>query len=96
MLDAALLRMASLSKYQYLLCVDANMNPQASAAIRKATKSTTSPIVDIGARWGDNPPHPTFYRSGPFWGMSGPGVTRIDTVLANVKAANGVAEWRHC
>ena len=41
-------------------------------------------------------PAPTFFRSGPYPGMHGPGTSRIDTFLLNKPALLALRAMRYC
>ena len=84
----------------YILAGDFNIEPETSIAIAAAVDEGL--LVDVGHEWatktkeGDDPedthklPEPTYSNSDPEPGMTGPGVTRIDLVLANPTAAAAI------
>jgi exonuclease III len=90
----------------YLIMGDINVDPEMSAAVASAVDQGC--LVDIGHEWaeqvqgdeaGDHPrkmPEPTFNKHEPPQpGMSGPGVSRIDAILANPVAASAVKAFYH-
>ncbi len=78
---------------------DINVDPERSPAIAEAVDAGL--LIDVGHMWaatveGDvegevrKVPEPTFSPKGPAPGMEGPGVSRIDVILANPVAAAAI------
>jgi hypothetical protein len=83
LIKAAVLRAAQFLSTPYFLCCDLNQNPDTSLTIRTALD--TGILSDLAADWAEDHAAlaPTFRKEGVYKGMSGPGTTRIDVVLAN-------------
>ena len=83
LIKAAVLRAAQFLSTPYFLCCDLNQNPDTSLTIR--TELDTGILTDLAADWAEDHAAlaPTFRKEGVYKGMSGPGTTRIDVVLAN-------------
>ncbi len=86
----------------YLICGDANVDPEDSPSIAAAVEAGL--LVDIGHAWAATQsedehgnvvkiPDPTFSSHGPVPGMTGPGVSRLDVILANPVAAAAVVNF---
>ena len=93
LLRAAALRCASFVSIPYFVCTDANTNPQTCAAWRELLDK--GHITDLPADWGNGNLENTFRREGVYKGMSGSGITRIDTVLSNEVGAQMVGEIKY-
>ncbi len=86
----------------YLICGDVNVDPEDSPSIAAAVEAGL--LVDIGHAWAATQsedehgnvvkiPDPTFSSHGPVPGMAGPGVSRLDVILANPVAAAAVVNF---
>ena len=79
----AIKRMMGFRHTPYFLAGDFNVDPASSETIQRAIDEQE--VIDVfAARAPDAQAiHPTFASGGVFQGMTGPGKTRIDTVLCN-------------
>ena len=85
----SILRMLSMGDVPYFLCGDFNC---AFSESRVLTMSKASgKVVDLAEMW--NQTVPTFCRTGPRQGVTGPGITRIDCILGNRVAAAAVQSF---
>ena len=52
-------------------------------------------ITDLPYEWGNGSPEYTYRNQGVYKGMSGPGITRIDTILCNEVGAQIVGDVQY-
>ncbi len=76
-----------------LIAQDANVDPASSHILASAFLS--GHFMDLATQWCGPTPPGTFRQGVPFEGMAGPGVTRIDTIVANEAASESVASFRY-
>ena len=83
LLGAAVCRACQFLTTPYYLCADLHQAPELSHPVTTAVK--TGLLIDLAADWlnTENGVPPTYRRSGVYQGMSGAGITRIDTMLTN-------------
>ena len=93
LLAAVLVRAAHFSGLPSFIGTDLNCCPDDSAVLQLAR--THERAFDIVADRTPQPLPPTYNRCGVYVGMSGKGVSRIDTVLANRVGANAVTAIEH-
>ncbi len=102
LLADALTKLIQAGDDPYILMGDLNIDPENSPAIAAAVDAGL--VVDVGHLWARDVtvdeegreckhPEPTYCKDGPSPGMSGPGVSRIDVVLANPVAAAAVKDF---
>ena len=86
LLADAMSRVHQCGRVPYYIGADLNINPQHSEIINAARANNV--IFDLAYDWAEqHDPKPTFCHSKVYEGMSGAGITRIDTILANGPAA---------
>ena len=93
LLRAAALRCAGFIGTPYYICTDANTNPQMCRAWREMLDKGL--ITDLPYEWGNGSPEYTYRNQGVYKGMSGPGITRIDTILCNEVGAQIVGDVQY-
>ena len=93
LLRPAALRCASFVITPYYLCTDANTNPQTCKAWREMLDRGL--ITDLPYEWGDGNPEFTYRNKGVYKGMTGPGVTRINTEVCNEMGSELVGEVKY-
>ena len=101
-LEAALVDMIQAGDEPYFIVGDFNVALEDSSAVSSAIEAGLA--IDVGHTWATNAredetgniwkcPDPTFSHDTPMPGMKGPGVSRIDAILANPSGAAMIVDF---
>ena len=93
LLAAAIMRMRSMGNIPYFIATDMNVDPAVSKIVQMAIEANLAYDIVDDAFGGA--PSPTYAKGGITTDMSGPGTTRIDTVLGNDSAAHACKDVRY-
>ena len=85
----SILRMLSTGDVPYFLCGDFNCTLSESRVLTMSKAS--GKVVDVAETWTQTVP--TFCRTGPRQGVTGPGITRINCISGNRVAAHAVQSY---
>jgi exonuclease III len=88
LIAAALIRMNTYKDIAYYICTDINVEPSRSEVLTKAREACLA--YDLVAVFLEGKPPPTFKADGVVEGMTGTGVTRLDTIIANGVATHAI------